>query len=232
VIRSLLERANPELLKQWSPEFDAVHAALMPLIEYIERAEADNVTQQGFFRMKREWRKLTPNAYAAALDQLLDKRFVETADGARCEAAFWLTAEGHAENSPLVGYRTWPEQDVPAELRARVREACAGFVRVKAKIVSDAGIVLPSANRAEIGAEFTRYIDCPDSWQTGGSEFDYWPEPAGTGRRLPRSNSRPLRRSSRSCPRPRPPRSGSSPCSCGCSTIGAFARISTSSRPR
>jgi hypothetical protein len=47
-IKALLERANRDLPSQWSPEIEAVHAALVPLIRYIERAEADNVTQQAF----------------------------------------------------------------------------------------------------------------------------------------------------------------------------------------
>jgi hypothetical protein len=68
---------------------------VLPLIEYIERAERDNVTQQAFFCKERSviaaWKTLIPNQYAATLAEMIDERFVSTTDDARCEAAHWLT---------------------------------------------------------------------------------------------------------------------------------------------
>ena len=57
-----------------------MHEALMPLLEFVERAEADNVTQQAVFLLKRDlqvrWRELASNPYAAALEKLTNERFV------------------------------------------------------------------------------------------------------------------------------------------------------------
>jgi hypothetical protein len=78
---------------------------LLPLIEYIERAERDNVAQQAFFCMKRSviaaWKALAPNQYAATLVEMIDQRFVRT-DGARCEAAYRLTPAGQQESAGLL----------------------------------------------------------------------------------------------------------------------------------
>jgi hypothetical protein len=45
---------------------------------------------------------------------------------------------------------------------------------MKAKIVADGKTLLPSVPCAVIDAEFMRYLQNPDAWNSGGSEFDVW----------------------------------------------------------
>jgi hypothetical protein len=189
-IAPLLEKHNRELYDRVKTEFDAVHVALMPLLDFIERAEADNVTQQRAFVLKRDlqlqWQALRPNPYAAALEKLTNERFVSTGDGARCEAAYWLTPAGHAENAQYLQYVKWAKPAVPVDLRARVTEFCGAHLRVKAKIVEDARIILPTAaielGAAEaMGIQFDRYLEDANAWPKGSSEFDVWPHRRWTG---------------------------------------------------
>jgi hypothetical protein len=123
VIAPLLRRLSPELHGLWRGEFGEINRALLPLIEYIGRAERDNVTQQAFFCMKRSviaaWKALTPNQYAVTLVEMIDQWLVSTADGARCEAAYWLTPTGHREDAGLLRYVSWRESDVPGKIRVR-----------------------------------------------------------------------------------------------------------------
>jgi hypothetical protein len=122
VIEPLLQRFHPELHGLWRGEFGEINRALLPLIEYIERAERDNVAQQAFFCMKRNviaaWKALAPNPYAAPLVEMIDQRFDTTADGARCEAACWLT---RAIGRTLVWCCTLAEGRATCPLRSEIR---------------------------------------------------------------------------------------------------------------
>ena len=189
-IAPLLEKHNREPRERARTEFDAVHAALMPLLEFIEGAEADNVTERRAFFLKRDlqlrWQALRPNPYAAALAKLTNERFVSTGDGARCEAAYWLTPAGHAENAQYLRYVKWPKSAVPIDIRARVAEFCSAHLRVKAKIVEDARVILPTAaielGAAEtVGVQFDRYLEDANAWPKGSCEFDVWPHGRWTG---------------------------------------------------
>jgi hypothetical protein len=178
VVAPVLQHFHPELHGLWRGEFGEINRALPPLIEYIERAERGNVTQQAFFCVKRSviavWKALTPNQYAAALIEMIDQRFVSTGDGAWCESAYWLTPAGHRENAGLLRYISWRESDVPVEIRGQVRQLSTAYIRVKAKTVADGKILLPSVPSAVIDAEFTGYLQNADAWNSGGSESDVW----------------------------------------------------------
>jgi hypothetical protein len=118
------------------------------------------------------WKTLAPNQYAATLAEMNDQQLVSTADGARCAAAYWLTPARHRGNAGLLPYVSWRESDVPVEIRGQVRQLSTACIRVKAKIVADGKILLPSVPSAVIDAEFTRYLQNVDAWNSGGSEFD------------------------------------------------------------
>jgi hypothetical protein len=96
-------------------------------------------------------------------------------DKTRKEFAYlWLTPAGHRENAGLLQYLNRRERDVPSEIRDQVGQFSTACIRVKAKILADTRILIPSVPSTVIDAEFTRYLQNPDAWKSGGSGFDVW----------------------------------------------------------
>ena len=163
-------------------EFAAIHEAIAPHRLFVEVVEADNATLQRMHAMRRElqsqWNAMADrgNRFAKIFLRNVEERFTATADGARCELAWFLTRDGHAHAAQFIPFLKREPADLPAAQRDEMPAFSASLRRVKAKLLDDAKVVMPTAKGSDLASEFVLYLQTPTPFGETESEFDVWPD--------------------------------------------------------